>query len=209
MKIAGARAEKKRLATRSTLSMLGGAPRAHECVQVLVLYRKREGTRGIPLHGVFARFRYNDLKGARLRRTRALCKFKWCEGAAPNCAEAVPQSATRDCMSRKLAAAKKDREVRGQEVGKADSFRGKTQRYGAGRNTFSNWRTSLHAAAVSTGGERSWISAAVSLSTTVIGPPHLGQDQRSLGRAVEAACSVCSSGRILGTAQSKISYGFG
>ena len=41
-------------------------------------------------------------------------QFQWCEGAAPNCAEAVPQSATRDCVSRKLAAAKKDREVRGQ-----------------------------------------------------------------------------------------------
>jgi len=41
-------------------------------------------------------------------------KIQWCEGAAPNCAEAVPQGATRDCMSRKLAAAKKDHEVRGQ-----------------------------------------------------------------------------------------------
>jgi hypothetical protein len=34
------------------------------------------------------------------------------------------------------------------------------------------------------------MSAAVSLSTTIIGPPHLGQDQRSLGPAVEASCSV-------------------
>ena len=41
-------------------------------------------------------------------------QIQWCEGAAPNCAEAVPQSATRDCMSRKLTAAKKDREGRGQ-----------------------------------------------------------------------------------------------
>src|SRR5260370_16694406 len=41
-------------------------------------------------------------------------QIQWCGGAAPNCAEAVPQSATRDCMSRKLAAAKKDREGRGQ-----------------------------------------------------------------------------------------------
>jgi hypothetical protein len=44
---------------------------------------------------------------------------------------------------------------------------------------------------VTNGGERSWISEAVSLSTTIIGPPHLGQDQRSLGPAVEASCSVC------------------
>jgi hypothetical protein len=32
--------------------------------------------------------------------------------------------------------------------------------------TLSNWREWLHAAAVTSGGERSWISAAVSLSTT-------------------------------------------
>src|SRR5258707_2660987 len=69
-------------------------------------------------------------------------------------------------------------------------FRGKAQRYGAGGKTLSNWRESLHAAAVTTGGERSWISAAVSLSTTIIGPPHLGQDQRSLGPAVEGTCSA-------------------
>ena len=77
-----------------------------------------------------------------------------------------------------------------EEAGKGDPFRGKAERYGAGRNTVSNWRKSFHAAALTTGGERSWISAAVSLSTTIIGPPHLGQDQRSLGPAVETACSV-------------------
>src|SRR6267378_1482940 len=76
------------------------------------------------------------------------------------------------------------------EVGKGDPFRAKAQRYGAGRNTLSNWRESLHAAALTTGGERSWISAAVSLSTIIIGPPHLGQDQRSLGPEVETSWSV-------------------
>src|SRR5258707_11982136 len=70
-------------------------------------------------------------------------------------------------------------------------FRGKAQRYGAGGKTLSNWRESLHAAVVTSGGERSWISAAVSLSTIIMGPPHLGQDQRSFGPAVEAFCSVC------------------
>jgi hypothetical protein len=33
----------------------------------------------------------------------------------------------------------------------------------------------LHAAAVTSGGERSWSSAAVNRSMTFIGPPHLGQ----------------------------------
>jgi hypothetical protein len=51
-------------------------------------------------HGVFARFRYNDLKEAArdLRRTRAPMQIQWWEGAASNCAEAVLQSGTRDCM---------------------------------------------------------------------------------------------------------------
>src|SRR5258706_5952881 len=42
----------------------------------------------------------------------------------------------------------------------------------------------FHAAMLPSGGERSCISTAVNLSTTAIGPPHLGQDQRSLGLAV-------------------------
>jgi hypothetical protein len=33
-------------------------------VQVLVLYRKREGARRLPERDVFVRFRYNDLKEA-------------------------------------------------------------------------------------------------------------------------------------------------
>src|SRR5437016_1309714 len=75
------------------------------------------------------------------------------------------------------------------EIRSAARHRG-TERYGAGRNAPSNWRESLHAAALTTGGERSWISAAVSLSTIIIGPPHLGQDQRSLGPEVETSWSV-------------------
>jgi len=34
------------------------------CPEVLGLYRKREGARRLHEHGVFARFRYNDLKEA-------------------------------------------------------------------------------------------------------------------------------------------------
>ena len=36
-------------------------------------------------HGVFARFRYNDLKQAALRRTRALCKLNGVEGGVEVC----------------------------------------------------------------------------------------------------------------------------
>src|SRR3989442_13123721 len=53
----------------------------------------------------------------------------------------------------------------------------------------SSSREWFHTAAVTTGGERSWISTAVSLSTTTIGPPHLGQRQRSLKSSLEEADS--------------------
>jgi hypothetical protein len=38
--------------------------RADQYPEVLVLYRKRDEARWVREHGVFARFRYNDLKGA-------------------------------------------------------------------------------------------------------------------------------------------------
>src|SRR5450631_3284667 len=54
----------------------------------------------------------------------------------------------------------------------------------------SEWE--FHAAApASQGGERSWSWAAVSLSMTTMGPPHLGQRQR--GRGSWAADACCSS----------------
>src|SRR5580704_11556728 len=48
-----------------------------------------------------------------------------------------------------------------------------------------NCRECFHAATVTVGGERSWISAAVSRSTTFIGPLHLGQCQGSEESLVE------------------------
>ena len=41
-----------------------GTAEAAGNLEVLVLYRKREGARRLHEHGVFARFRYNDLKEA-------------------------------------------------------------------------------------------------------------------------------------------------
>ena len=55
----------------------------------------------------------------------------------------------------------------------------------------SNGRERVHAATVTTGGERSWISAAVSRSMTFIGPAHFGQCQRSDESLVaETFCSA-------------------
>jgi hypothetical protein len=62
-----------------------------------------------------------------------------------------------------------------------------------------NWRECFHAATVTTGGARSWISAAVSRSITFIGPAHFGQRQRSEESLVEepfcSACGCCAEPR--------------
>ncbi len=52
-------------------------------------------------HGVFARFRYNDLKEAArdFAADADPMQIQWWEGAASSCAEAVLQNATRDGMS--------------------------------------------------------------------------------------------------------------
>ena len=62
--------------------------------------------------------------------------------------------------------------------------------------SFSGWRMRGHAAAVTgIGGERRRIWAAVNLSTTIMGAPHLGQSQRGDGcLAAETAGSICDCG---------------
>src|SRR5258706_9951442 len=65
---------------------------------VLGLYRKRDGARRLHEHGVLARFRYNDLKEAARAADAGLMQIQWWEGAWPSCAEAVPQSATRESI---------------------------------------------------------------------------------------------------------------
>src|SRR5712691_11518928 len=119
-------------------------------------------------------------------------QIQWWEGAASSCAEAVPQSATRDGMSPEAGRMRKRilKSVVEELERRSVARQGTEVGSGSKHAKDSNWREPLHAAAVSTGGERSWISAAVSLSTTIIGLPHLGQDQRSLGPAVEISCSV-------------------
>ena len=93
----------------------------------------------------------------------------------------------RDCAGergsrrRELATAREDRRARAEEAGKRVLFCVKAQRDGGTpkRAKDTGSREWFHAAEVSNGGERSWISAAVSRSMTTIGPPHLGQRQRS------------------------------
>src|ERR1700723_4084984 len=98
--------------------------------------------------------------------------------------------------ARKLATAKKYREDCGRRSWKKGAFgRPGTEMRSARKDAeFSSWRKWSHAATLIRGGERSWISAAVSLSMTFIGPPHLGQRQRAGESFVEArSCSACGS----------------
>jgi hypothetical protein len=64
---------------------------------------------------------------------------------------------------------------------------------------FSGCSERFHAAAITgCGGERSRIWAAVSLSMTTIGPPHLGQSQSGRGCvAVEVSGSVCGGAPVI------------
>ena len=105
----------------------------------------------------------------------------WGGGLACRCAGVVRRSTTADTMGREVdydermlwreCLTKPEKEFVRRKV--------KKRRAVPKHAKDSNWRESLHAAPVSTGGERSWISAVVSLSTTIIGPPQLGQSQRS------------------------------
>jgi hypothetical protein len=74
-----------------------------------------------------------------------------------------------------------------------DEQRKRTRPVGAGGTERARSEREFHAAApASQGGERSWSWAAVSLSMTTMGPPHLGQSQSGRGcLASEASGSDC------------------
>jgi hypothetical protein len=110
------------------------------------------------------------------------------------CAEAVLSGATHDTWQSKSGWEQRGwrkllLERPGEETCWAESQRGKD---GAeARRVFVLVRE-LHAAAVTVGGERSWSSAAVNRSMTLIGAPHLGQ-YREGGEfvALETCGSAC------------------
>jgi hypothetical protein len=120
------------------------------------------------------------LEGSRpwLRRTRALWRLNVgrlrCGGSPRRCDE-VRQTAAGAVYRERVS-----QRQRGESWKKRFTLRQGTEGDSARKRVKgSSWRESSHAAAVSRGGERSWISAAVNLWTTTIGPPHLGQRQRS------------------------------
>jgi hypothetical protein len=132
-----------------------------------------------------------------LRRTRALWELNgvegrcravrgWCGGAQKTTPCAREPIATRDGRYRSVWKSEKKRltwrpDAEGRSVAKHAKFSG------CGRR--------CHAVTVTgSGGDRSWIWAAVNLSMVAIGPPHLGQYQRSLALAVEACCVACGCG---------------
>ncbi len=171
----------------------------------LVFYRKRAFKRkcvGARCSGALS---IKPLEGSRpwLRRTRALCKFNGgkvrCRGTPGLCGEAQKTTP----QARELAGARNDRERslwrnRKKRLVRRQDAEGRSV---AKHAKFSGCGRRFHAATVTrTGGERSWIWAAVSLSMTTMGPPHLGQSQSGVGSlAREASDSVCDGCTALST----------
>ena len=133
-----------------------------------------------------------------LRRTRDLCKLnvlrQRCRVAAGRCGEA--RKPTPDVGE--LAEAQNGCQESGwRNWNKGFRLRPSTEGLNVPKDVKdSSWRECFHAAAMTSGGERSRISAAVSLSMTFIEPSHLGQRQRSVESLVEeASCWAGGSGR--------------
>jgi hypothetical protein len=133
----------------------------------------------------------------RLRRTRALCKFncgkvRFGAQLGRDCGERAQQPAQRE---KRVTEVQNSREETARESGKTRlEERPGTERLSVPTHAkVSRCKESFHAAAVTRpGGERSWISTAVSLSMTCIGPPHFGHSQRSLeSLPPDRSCSVC------------------
>src|SRR5258708_34882692 len=144
-----------------------------------------------------ARFRYSDLKEAARRWTRALWGLNgmegWCAGVSSCCRGA--RKTTADALELGEAP-----DGRGIKTGEAATTRfvepQGTLRLRAPRHAkISCCGSSTHVATVTgTGGERSWIWAEVNRSMAAMGPPHWGQNQRSLAVAREASFLACGCG---------------
>ena len=158
------------------------SPRLHHTRQVLV------NVRTLPE----ARFGWGVSRGQGVPRAFGKAVWGWPPGFAADAgamqiqlgkgrglrgAEAALRSMALHCHGQSCLEPKKRNEdgrcrgLRGNRCG------GKVGECGTRRGTqsFSRWGEWFHAAAVNSGGERSWISAAVNLSMTFMGPPHLGQ----------------------------------
>jgi hypothetical protein len=116
-------------------------------------------------------------------------QIQLCEGAVLSRAKTVLQGTTHDTVRAEIGYCKKV--SRRLCLKKLEGIDWATKRSGTGRPEgcrCSSWREWFHAAALICGGERSWISAAESLSMTFIAPPHLGQRQRPSASSVRATC---------------------
>ena len=112
-----------------------------------------------------------------MRQTRALCKFKWAkewgEGVARVCRRARQMTL---CAPKWGAATESRKEVPLKGPQERNCFGARqSDTQCAGGAEFFGLKRGFHAAAEITGGERSWISAAVSRSMIFMGPPQLGQ----------------------------------
>src|SRR5215469_11698974 len=112
-----------------------------------------------------------------LRWTRALCKFNWGKGGSGGVPRLCCRAQPGRLASQKLVRVKEHREDYRCRGGKKRSVGSRAREIGSVRRhaEFLRWREWFHAAGFIRGGDRNWISAAVSLSITFMGPPHLGQ----------------------------------
>ena len=126
-----------------------------------------------------ARFRYSDLKGAVCgcgRRGRYANSNGRRMGLRRG--EGRPASTAHDTVRAEIGCSDRVSQRNVIETAarkKSVSRRGRAIRSAPDAQSFSGCREWFHAAAEITGGERSWISAAVSRSTIFIGPPQMGQ----------------------------------
>ena len=111
-------------------------------------------------------------------------------GDAPRLCGRARQTTAEDEKARKAPASGED-QVRESRKARSVGQQGAERLSALTPAKISCGRESFHAASVRAGGERSWISAAVSLSMTLIGPPHFGHSQESLESLLpDGSCSI-------------------
>ena len=126
-------------------------------------------------------------------------EIEWSEGPASRCAGTVRRSTADNTTRSETGCCGKmlRRECVRQPEGEiCSAIRQRATDRGAARR-FCCWGELFHAAALPPGGERSCISAAGNLSTTTIGPAHLGQGQRSRESLVRGvSCLSAATSRV-------------
>src|SRR5256885_10849217 len=118
-------------------------------------------------------------------------QIQWREGAVYRWAGALRESTGASAEGKKRDVSVKGRRSRRRDDTVCGTARRRKSERADARKGFVLERVVSCGSSDESGGERRWISVAVSLSMTIIGPPHLGQSQRSLEFLLsDMSCSV-------------------